>query len=78
MIKLYDNESGEALGEITEEQLDFLIDQLEEESSEDDDYYINQDTLDMLSEAGASDELLEMLQEAIGDDGEAEIRWERE
>lgn len=78
MIKLFDNESGEVLGEITEEQLDFLMDQLEEESSEDDDYYINQDTLDMLSEAGASDELLEMLQEAIGEDGEAEIRWERD
>ena len=35
MIKLVDKESGSFLGEITEEQLGYLIDQLEEESEED-------------------------------------------
>ncbi len=35
MPKLYDKDTGAWLGTITEEQLQFLIDQLKEESSED-------------------------------------------
>src|SRR5207249_4463765 len=46
MIQLYDKETGASLGAITEEQLQFLADQLEEESPQDQDYYINEPTLD--------------------------------
>jgi len=42
MPKLYNATTGAELGEITDEQLEFLQDQLEEESAEDQDYYINQ------------------------------------
>ncbi len=37
-IQLFDNESGEPIGAITQKQLDFLIDQLEEEALDDRDY----------------------------------------
>ncbi|MGH7607557.1 MAG: hypothetical protein ACREME_09470 [Gemmatimonadales bacterium] len=44
MIELRDKDGGEPLGTINERQLQFLVDQLEEESSEDRDYYINAPT----------------------------------
>ena len=75
MVKVYDKESGAQLGEITREQLKFLMDHMEEESSEDDDYYISQETVDALAEAGAHEELLNILRSAIEATGEAEIRW---
>lgn len=73
-IKLYDAGSGDLLGEISEEQLQFLQDRFEEETSDDQDYYINRATLDTLKEAGADASLLSMLERALkGDEGD--IRW---
>ena len=48
MIQLHDKETGKAVGAITEDQLQFLKDRLEEESAKDQDYYINEDTIDSL------------------------------
>ena len=76
MTKLYDKETGRFLGTLREEQLRFLIDQLEEESSEDTDYYINKATVDMLVQAGADPELVALLQQGLGEREEMEIRWE--
>jgi hypothetical protein len=47
IIRLYDNASGAELGTLTEEQLQFLIDNLEEETSDDQDYYLNPNTLEL-------------------------------
>ena len=77
MIQLHDNESGAWLGTITEEQLQFLKDQLEEESSADQDYYINRETLDMFRDAGADASFLSLLRQAMGTRNEMEIRWSR-
>jgi processive 1,2-diacylglycerol beta-glucosyltransferase len=78
MIKLYDNETGSPLGEISEGQLAFLVDQLEEESGSDKDYYLNRATLDMFERNGADRALMEMLRKAMGEREEMEIRWSRE
>ena len=75
-IQLFDNESGEPIGAITQKQLDFLIDQLEEESQDDRDYHINRPTIDMLDEEHGETELVELLREALGNRDEMEIRWE--
>ena len=75
MIELYDKETGEALGGITDAQLQFLIAQLEEESHADRDYYINRDTLDGFEESGADASLLALLRTAMGNREEMEIRW---
>lgn len=77
MVQLYDKDTGAAVGTITEEQLQFLIDQLEEESREDTDYYFNRATLDILEEAGADRALMLVLRQAFGDREEMEIRWSR-
>lgn len=77
MIELRDKDSGDAVGTISEQQLQFLVDQLEEESSEDRDYYINADTIEMFEEAGADRDLVAALRQALGGREEMEIRWRR-
>jgi processive 1,2-diacylglycerol beta-glucosyltransferase len=77
MIQLYDKETGAPLGAITEAQLQFLVDRLEEESSEDQDYYVNQATVDTFEEEGAEPSLVALLRKALGEREEMEIRWAR-
>lgn len=78
MVHLFDKQTGAPLGTITDEQFQFLIDRLEEESPRDDDYYLNRATLDFLESEGADPELLAILRRALGDREEAEVRWTRE
>ena len=75
MINLYDKGTGMRLGNLTEDQLQFLIDQLEEESLDDKDYTISQMAIDFLASQGADSELLELLHQALGFKDEVEVRW---
>jgi hypothetical protein len=77
MIQLRNKDTGALLGTISEEQLEFLIDQLEEEFEEDQDYYINRETITLLEERGADPLLLELLNRAMGDKPDMEIVWSR-
>jgi len=69
VIHLYrqhpDTYERKMLGTITEEQLDFLIENLEEEFDEDEEYYLSPDTLDYLKEQGADSGLVSMLEKAL-------------
>ena len=78
VIKLKDKDTGKPLGEISEAQLQFLMDQLEEEHAEDVDYYLNRTTLEMLKDRGMDPELAKLLDQAIGDRDDVEIEWSRE
>lgn len=75
MIQLYDTETGAAVGAISQEQLRFLISRLEEESLEDQDYYINVATLDWFESEGADPALLATLRQALGNRQAMELRW---
>jgi hypothetical protein len=77
MPKLYDKESGALLGIVSEEDIDRLADQLKEEDSRDQDYFIDAVTIDMLEESGASPALVTMLRKAVGDSEGIEIRYEK-
>jgi processive 1,2-diacylglycerol beta-glucosyltransferase len=77
MIQLHDKDTGAPLGSITEAQLQFLIDQLEEESSKDQDYYINETTVDLFEQRGAEPALVRLLRGALKGRSEMEIRWSR-
>lgn len=77
MIQLYDNTTQVPLGIITEQQLQFLQDRLEEESSDDQDYYINRTTLETFAQSGADAALLDLLRQGLGDREDMEIRWSR-
>jgi processive 1,2-diacylglycerol beta-glucosyltransferase len=76
MPRLYLQKSGETIGEITAEQLQFLIDQLEEEDTKDQDYYISRATLEMFRDRGCDTELLDLLAGAMGDGDEIDVAWE--
>lgn len=78
MIKLYDVATRAELGTITDAHLKFMIDQLEEESTEDQDYYINADTLDLFEQNGADAALVDLLRRALGSRTEMDIRWTRQ
>ena len=75
MITLRDKESGNPIGTITEAQLQFLADQLEEEWAEDADYWLDQSTIDLLAERGADEALVGLLRRAMGEREEMEITW---
>jgi processive 1,2-diacylglycerol beta-glucosyltransferase len=77
VVQLFDNDDNRLLGTITDEQLQFLADQLEEESADDTDYYVTADTLDMLAQAGADADLLRVLREALGEREGVEVHWVR-
>ena len=77
-ITLYDNDSGAAIGGISESDLKFMIDNLEEETSDDQDYYLRRETVAMLAERGASAALVELLRTALGDREGVEVRWQRD
>ena len=77
-MKLYDNRSGALVDEVTEADIQFLIDQLEEEHADDVAYYVNADTLEFLRGRNARPELLEVLTRAIAAQGDAELRWSSE
>ena len=76
-ITLYDNDTGAALGDISESDLQFLIDNLEEEPSDDRDYFLRPETVAMLAERGGSAPLLMLLRTALGDREGVEVRWQR-
>jgi hypothetical protein len=77
MVQLFDKQTGAQIGSLSDEQFQFLVDRLEEESSTDDDYYLNRTTLDFLESEGADAAVIEVLRRALGDRDEAEIRWSR-
>lgn len=78
MIKIYNKVTNEFLGRITESELQFLVDHLEEESLRDTDYYILRETVDEFPQQGASPKLMEVLRGGLKSDNAIEIRWERD
>jgi hypothetical protein len=68
-INLYkedpDTYEREILGTITENQLDFLEENLEVDFEEDEEYLLIPDTIDYLREQGADNELLTLLEKAL-------------
>jgi hypothetical protein len=78
MVQLYDAERGTRLGEITDAQLQSLMDSLEEESPTDQDYYLTAETIDMLEGDGADAGLVSLLRGALAGREGMDVRWARE
>lgn len=77
MIDVYNNDTNELLGSITEADLQVLVDGLEEESEDDQDYYINAATIDALGDGRATEHLLNLLRKALSSSEGVEIRWQK-
>ena len=69
VIRLYkenpETYEREVLGTITENQLDFLMENLEAEFEEDEEYLLNAGTLDFLKDQNADKNLLALLEKAL-------------
>jgi hypothetical protein len=77
MIDLYNAATNEPLGSITEADLQVLIDALEEESTQDQDYYIDASTIDVIADGRATEHLVALLRAALGTAEGVDIRWQR-
>ena len=76
VYRLIDIEHNEEIGVVTEDQVQFLIDNLEEEGFEDQDYYIDSESLSFLAENGCDEELVTMLADALEDRVNIDVRYE--
>lgn len=77
MIDLYNDTTGELIGQITEADLAVLVDALEEESTDDRDYFIDAATIDVIADGRATEHLVKLLRNALGSTDGVDIRWER-
>ena len=77
MIDLYNAANNELIGNITDADLQVLVDRLEEESLEDKDYFIDRATIDLLADGRATDHLVGLLRRALGSSDGVDIRWQR-
>jgi processive 1,2-diacylglycerol beta-glucosyltransferase len=77
VIQLHEKNTNIPIGSINEEQLQFLIDQLEEESLEDKDYAITPLLLSAFEAEGADPNLIMLLKRALGDRDEMIIIWSK-
>ena len=77
MINLTEKGTDSPLGQISEEHLQFLIDNLEEEWLEDQDYAITPLLLEHFAEINADPSLISLLRESLGEREEMEIVWSR-
>ena len=78
MVSLFDVASGARVGRVTEAQLQALVSWMEEESTEDRDYYISAEQLDMVERDGIDPTLVAVLRQALGDRDDMDIRYEIE
>ena len=79
MVKVFNKATNELLGRISEDELKFLQDQLEEEGINDRDYYLRRETIDeFAASADATEHLVTVLKTGLRSDEALEIRWERD
>jgi processive 1,2-diacylglycerol beta-glucosyltransferase len=78
MINLTDEDTGQPIGSITEAQLQYLIDQLEEEWPEDRDYAITPMLVDYFEGQGADSELVALFRKALRGREAVNILWSNE
>ena len=77
MIDLYNATANQLLGSITESDLKVLVDALEEEGLDDQDYYIDTATIDVIADGKATEHLVGLLRKAVGAGDGVDIRWQR-
>ena len=77
MIDLYNAATNQPLGSITESDLKVLVDALEEESTQDRDYYIDAATIALIADGKATEHLVHLLRGALGSAESVDIRWKR-
>ena len=78
MIALFDVASGARVGRITEKQLEALMGWMEEESTEDREYYVTAEDCELMGEQGIDPTLVTVLQEALKGREDMDLRYAQE
>ncbi len=78
MVALYDVGTGAKVGRISEKQLEALVNWMEEESTEDRDYYLTVEDCDLMEEQGIDPTLIEALRAALHGREDMDLRYETE
>lgn len=76
MPRLTRLDTSAELGTISDAQLAFLVAELQGDDEDRDGYFIDRETLELLSDNGADAELVAMLDKGMADDDEMTIVWE--
>ena len=78
MYRLYDSAENKLVGRLSEEQLSTLANYMEEEFSDDTEYYLTSDDCEAMEEQGFDTELVKTLRDALAGRDDMDIRYERE
>jgi hypothetical protein len=78
MIALFDVASGARVGRITDQQLQALIGWMEEESTEDREYYLTAEDCELMEEQGIDPTLVTVLREALKGRDDMDLRYQTE
>ncbi len=78
MIALYDASSGAKVGRVSEKQLEALMGWMEEESTEDREYYLTAEDCELMVEQGIDPTLVEALREALRGREDMDLRYAQE
>jgi hypothetical protein len=76
MVRIH-GQQGQVVGELDEQQFTRLRDHFEEEGTSDPDYYVTEQTVEMLLASGADFHLVHVLRAAVAPASEGELRWSR-
>jgi hypothetical protein len=77
-IRISEKATGHVIGEISEQDLEILTGHMEEESSTDQDYYVESTAIDAIERLGASSEFVALLRNAVGSSDGIDIVWSRD
>lgn len=78
MYSIYDSAQGKLVGRLTADQLTALQRYMEEEFSDDTEYYLTSDDCEIMEEQGFDPDLVRTLRDALAGRDEMDIRYEQE
>jgi hypothetical protein len=76
-IQIHEKDSGRFICEISDTDLEVLVGHMEEESSTDQDYFVEHTAIDAIEARGASSGFVTALRTLVGNSDGVDIRWSR-
>ena len=76
-IQIHEKDSGRFICDIDDADLAILVDHMEEESSTDQDYFVEHTAIDAIEAHGASAGFVSALRTLVGSSEGVDIRWSR-
>jgi len=76
-VRISEKDTGHSLGEISDEDFELLTGHMEEESSTDNDYFVETLAIDALEAQGASADFIALLRKAVGSSEGIDLVWTR-